>query len=199
MLIEIEGIDFAGKTTQCGLLLEFLRRSRGINAIILKELTSTELGAKLRELLVSRVPRDAKAEVFSFLAAKAQLYAQVVVPALAEGKYVIADRGSLSFLSYHHISAGMDIATLREMMDIATGSVRPNITIVLDVPVEVTAARMNHRNDLSVFDKKGEGFFAAQRRVFRNLCGSLPRCVLIDGSLSIKEVHARVRPIIEGL
>lgn len=193
MLIEIEGIDGAGKTVQCKLLQEFLGQCKGIDAIILKELTGTELGVKLKELLTSNAPKDAKAEVFSFLAAKAQLYVQILSPALNEGKWVIADRGSLSFLSYCHIIARMEIRTLRELMNIATGPLRPDITIVVDVPAETSTARMGCRENLSYFDQKGEKFFDAQRRVFKELCHLQPNCVIIDGTLSTEEVHTQVK------
>ena len=191
MLIEIEGIDGSGKTTQCDLLKDFLWQHQKVDAVVVREPAGTEFGSELKNLIMSDTPRSEKAEVFSFLAAKAQLYNQIVLPALAEGRHVIADRGSMSFLTYHHISTDISIENLQYLMDIATGMVRPEITFLLDVPPEMALERIKKRGNLSPFDKKGLDFFDRQRELFKHLCAS-PHCAFINGSLDIEEVQILV-------
>jgi dTMP kinase len=193
MFIEIEGIDGVGKTTQCDLLLKWFR-IQGFPAMIVKEPGGTLFGRKLKELIMSDTPRNKKTELFSFLAAKSQLYTEIILPALQSGTWVIADRGGLSFLSYHHISAGVEIDELRRLLSAATEATVPDLTIMLDAPPETALQRMlDSGRDLTSFDLKGNGFFADQRRIFKQLCGTLPHCTVIDALPGIAEINEQVR------
>jgi dTMP kinase len=192
MFIEIEGIDGVGKTTQCNLLDTFFH-SHHIDSVVVREPAGTDFGSKLRELIMSDVARGKVTELFSFLAAKAQLYTEVIVPALAAGKHVIADRGGLSFLSYHHLATGLDFDPLRELMKFATNRTQPTLTIVLDVSADIAMQRVEARGAKSPFDNRTKPYYEAQRAAFRTLCGILPRAVFIDGTPSQEEVNAQVR------
>jgi dTMP kinase len=192
MLIEIEGIDGAGKTTQSRLLKRWIV-NRGINCAVVREPAGTEFGRKLKELIMSGVPRDRKTETFSFLAAKTQLYSEIIIPALAKGKCVITDRGSLSFLSYHHIFGGLDVSSLQNLLALATNGIVPTLTVLIDTPVEIAMDRVHARKDPSPFDRMGKVFFERQRNVFLRLCDTCSNCAVIDGSLGIEEIHEKVK------
>jgi dTMP kinase len=193
MFIEIEGIDGVGKTTQCNRLLQWFK-DQGVPAVIVKEPGGTPFGRKLKELIMSDTPRERKTELFSFLAAKAQLYGEIIAPALANETFVIADRGTLSFLSYHHLSAKVEIPELRQLLRTATGTIYPDLTILLDAPPETARERMTRsQRDLTSFDLKGDCFFAEQRRVFKELCATLPRCAVVNALPSIEDVEELVR------
>jgi dTMP kinase len=191
MFIEIEGVDGAGKTTQCNLLDTFFH-SQHIDSVVVREPAKTDLCSKFRELIMSDVARGNVIEL-SFLGAKAQLYTEVIVPALVARKHVIADGGGMSFLIYHHLANGLDFDALREFLKFATNRTQPTLTIVLDVSAEIAMQRIEARGAKSPFDKRTKQYYEAQRAAFRTLCGVLPRVVNIDGTLSQEEVNVQVR------
>ena len=192
MFIEIEGIDGAGKTTQCDLLQQFFEQHE-VNPLVVREPAGTEFGKRLKDLIMSDVPRGELTELFSFLAAKAQLYTQIIAPALAAGKYVIADRGSMSFLSYHHIATGMGFDQLGKLMETATKERSPHLTILLDVPAETAMARTRERGAISPFDKRSLDYYETQRRVFLELSRTLHRCILVDGTPPREDINVQIR------
>lgn len=192
MLIEIDGIDGAGKTTQCSLLKKWIEQMEH-ETIVVKEPGGTEFGQALKGVIMSRIPRDKHAEMFAFLACKSQVYAQQIIPSLASGKYVISDRGAGSFLSYHNVAFGMHFKTLTTLMSIATLNTQPTATFILDLPVDVAMGRLNRKEGQSKFDRMGAAFFEKQRCVLLKLKKCFRNWVVIDGSLSIEEVHARLK------
>lgn len=196
MIIEIEGIDGVGKTTQCELLKERLKR-QGRNAIIVKDLESTELGRGIKEVLVSSASRPPEVELFSFLACKSQLFSQIVIPTIADGGIVICDRGVGSFVSYFE-SVGFPKPFLLHAIGLAINSLRPNITILLDVTVEEATRRKANKSEQSKFDLMGSEFFKRQRSAFLDLSTS-PSWVVIDGSLSIEATRELVARYVESI
>lgn len=193
MLIEVEGIDGAGKTTQCACLRSALE-TLGQNVLLVKEPGwGTEFGERLRGVIMTEVGRDNKAEMFSFLGCKAQLYAEVIIPSLATGKIVISDRGSGSFLSYNSIVAGVDVDDLRVLIDVATVCTRPTLTILLDLPADVAQERKrNQPLPLTRFDRMSSSFFRRQREVFKELATKLPQWVVVDGTKGIEDITAEI-------
>ncbi len=100
MLIEVEGIDGIGKTTQCTLLEE---RNPDFDFMVVKEPGTTPYGIAMKRLLESETERHPLSEMFSFLACKSQTYNEIIIPGMRGGRHMIMDRGTASFLSYHHI------------------------------------------------------------------------------------------------
>lgn len=196
MIIEIEGIDGVGKTTQCELLKARLQQ-QGRNAIIVKDLESTELGRGIKEVLVSSASRPPEVELFSFLACKSQLFSQIVIPTIADGGIVICDRGVGSFVSYFE-SVGFSKPFLLHAIGLAINGLRPNITILLDVTVEEATRRKANKSEQSKFDLMGLEFFKRQRSAFLALSAS-PSWVVIDGSLSIEDTRELVARYVESV
>lgn len=189
MIVEMEGIDGVGKTTQCELLKTRLQQ-QGRKAVVVKDLESTELGKGIKNVLVRNESRPPEVELFSFLACKSQLYSQVIVPTVSDGGIVICDRGIGSFISYFE-AIGFSRLFLLNAIELAINGLRPNITILLDVSVEEAVRRKAKKPVQSKFDLMGDDFFHRQRAVFLDLSQASTWSV-VDGSTSIEETHSDI-------
>ncbi len=138
----LEGVDGSGKTTQLALLAEHLRKG-GREVITVREPGGTPVSDKIRQLILSpENPIVPAAELLLFSAARAQLVAQVIAPALDAGKVVLADRFGWSTLAYQGYGRGMDPAPIRELFRIACGDVWPSHSFLLDLPVQSMRDRL---------------------------------------------------------
>lgn len=191
MFFEIEGIEGAGKSTQCALLQEWMLQN-GFDSIVVKELESTLFGKAVRKLLQENELKDSKAEMFLFLSCKAHVFSQKIMPYLAQGKHVISDRGSGSFISYNSSILGLDKDVLINFLHIAMSGVEPTRTILLDIPLDVAQKRINMKTEKMRFDLIGETYLTKQRNKFVELSNYFPYWFCIDGSLSIQEVHLKI-------
>lgn len=193
MIIEIEGIDGVGKTTQCELLRIWLT-STGKSTIIVKDLESTDIGNGIRDVLVRNVTRPTEVEMFAFLACKSQLFSEVILPFERSGGIVICDRGIGSFLSYF-ASSGYTQSFLNGAIEIAINGERPDLTILIDVSVEVARQRKAQKFSQSKFDLMSDEFFTKQRSTFLEL-SQHPKWRVIDGTLSISEISETIKQYI---
>ncbi|HEX7442289.1 MAG TPA: dTMP kinase [Acidimicrobiales bacterium] len=136
-LIALEGIDGCGKSTQTRLLAERL------GALATFEPGATRLGSALRGLVLGRdgAPVSPRTEALLMAADRAQHVAEVIVPALEDGSWVVTDRYSASTLAYQGFGRGLDRRDLEALIGWATGGIRPDLTVLFDLPVEVAAAR----------------------------------------------------------
>ena len=136
-LVVLEGIDGCGKSTQVRLLADRL------DAVATFEPGATVLGASLRTLLLDPGgdPPAERAEALLMAADRAQHVARVVAPALEAGRWVVSDRFAASTLAYQGFGRGLDLDDLRALVGWATGGLHPDLTVLLDLPVEVAAAR----------------------------------------------------------
>jgi dTMP kinase len=147
LFVTVEGPEGAGKTTQAARLARFLE-GRGRSVTLVREPGGTELGERLREILLGRrsggtiVPR---ADALLFNASRAQLVEEVIRPALARGDVVIATRFTDSTLAYQGYGLGLPLDELREVERFATGGLVPDRTVLLDVTVEVGLSRKGIR------------------------------------------------------
>ncbi len=140
--ITFEGPDGSGKSTQAGLLAQRLE-SLGIDVVLTREPGGTPLGERVRRVLLDRdgVRHAARADALLFAAARAQHVDDVIWPALRRGAVVICDRYADSTVAYQGYGSGVPLDRLRELGAFATRGVRPNRTILLDVPVDAGLAR----------------------------------------------------------
>ena len=166
--VTIEGGDGSGKSRQLGLLDEYLD-SRGVSRLLTREPGDTPLGKQLRKLVLEGRPESLsdETELFLILADRAQHVHEVVRPAIEQGKLVMSDRFVDSTLAYQGYGRGMDLALLRRLNLVATGGTMPELTIILDCPVEVALERAAERQDRQAsrenrFEAEGVAF---QRRV----------------------------------
>jgi dTMP kinase len=186
--IVIEGGEASGKTTQARLLAEDL------GAVLTREPGGTAVGEALRRLLLDpSLPAPvAKAEVLMLLAARAQHVAEVVEPALAQGRDVVCDRYSGSTLAYQGYGRGLDLAELRAFDGWATGHRVPDVVVLLDVSVEQGRSRRSAATDR--IEAEGDEFLERVQAGFRRLAAADPlRWRVVDGCGKVEEVAERVR------
>ncbi len=143
MFVSFEGPDGGGKTTQAGLLVDRLR-ARGRDVVPIHEPGGTDVGSDVRALLVRRgwTPIDPRAEALLFSACRAQLLAEVIRPGLDRGAIIVADRFADSTLAYQGAGRGLPVDELHSLIQIATDGLKPDLTLLLDVPSEVGLKRL---------------------------------------------------------
>jgi len=192
MFFEMEGIDGAGKSTQCDLLKVYFD-SLGIDSTIIKELNSTEFSKQVRNILITDMMKDPHAEMFLFLSCKCQVFSQLISPSLEAGRIVIGDRGSGSFISYNSSILGMSRNELESLLKLCSFGHHPDLTILLDVPVEVARERILKKDGQTRFDLVSPDILSKQREKFLELAASSPGWVVIDGTESIQSVESTIR------
>ena len=186
--IVVEGPEGAGKSTLVRWLGNELR-AEGTKVLTVREPGGTPLAEAARKLaLKSRHERAYAAELFLFLAARADLVERVIRPALADGQMVIADRFGLSTIAYQVAGRGLPRADVEAALRVATGGLTPDLTLVLDVPVSV--GRERQRNAGKVKDRierEDDTFHTRVREAYRSASG--PGIVHIDASQKKKAVQ----------
>jgi dTMP kinase len=203
--LALEGPDGGGKTTQAHRLADWLR-SQGLDVVSCRDPGGTELGNRLRELLLSRheTPIGRRAEMLLYQAARAELVEEVIAAALAVGKVVVSDRYLLSNIVYQGSAAGLLEEEIAMVGMVATSGVLPDLTLILDVQPEVAKARTGHARDRiedrphDYHIKVREGFLAAVRSVSDSgqdgQCPYYPApLVVIDASGDSDGVFAQIQ------
>lgn len=192
--VVLEGGEGAGKSTQAALLAEWLAE-RGVPYTLAREPGSTAVGEAIREVVLGRpdLEMPAESELLLILAARAAFVREVVRPALARGEVVVADRFDLSTLAYQGYGRGLDLSRVRAAMEIATGDLRPDLYLVLDVPVEEGAARRRAAGGgADRIEGAGSGFLRAVRAGYLELAGTGRRVELVGGLGSPLRVRERI-------
>jgi dTMP kinase len=147
LFFSLDGLDGCGKSTQCRLLADHLR-AKGLRVTTCVDPGGTAVGAQLRDLLLHRRPDLAPAcEALLFMASRAQLVAEVIRPSLDARRIVISDRYLLANVVYQGHAGGLDPALLWQAGKLSTGGIEPDLTLVLDLPIETAAARRTRPAD----------------------------------------------------
>jgi dTMP kinase len=196
MFLSIDGGDGTGKSTQIGLLVDWLR-SRGCDVLVCRDPGSTRLGEAVREILLNRhdLRIDRRSEMLLYMAARAQMVEEVIRPAIAEGKVVVSDRYLLANVVYQGYAGGLDVPALWQVGRIAVEGLMPDLTIVLDMPAEAAAGRLQRQLDR--MEQQGDAFHARVREGFLREAAAQPeRIVVVDASRSIDAVQADLRELV---
>src|SRR6185503_5552471 len=193
LFVTFEGIDRSGKTTQAGLLVDAL----GDEALGVREPGGTEAGERVRELLKDpSVSLSPEAEALLFAAARSELVADVILPALEEGKVVVSDRYLDSSLAYQGGARGLGIADVEQVNHFATRGLRPDLTFLLDLPPEDAAARSGESDR---FEEEGTSLQEAVGAAYEALIRADPdRWRRIDARRSPDEVHKLVMASVQA-
>lgn len=201
--ITLEGPDGSGKTTAARHLAEWLR-SRAEPTVLTGEPGGTPLGDEVRRLVLHERDvsddLDPRADALLFAAARAQHTARVIEPALARGENVVCARYLDSSLAYQGAAYGIDADEIRRLQGFATYDTLPDMTILIDVPVEIGLTRKRRGAWNRFEDTEGAHFFEAVRNAYLALAVAEPeRYRVVDGSGSVEATDAAIRAAVEPL
>lgn len=192
--ITFEGIEGCGKTTQIKLLDEYLRRN-GHKTLLTREPGGTEIGDKIRQILLD--PQNKKmhpiTELLLYGASRSQHIEELIRPALLEGKMVLCDRYSDSTTAYQGAARRLDLKKLDEMDKIATSSLKPDLTIVIDVAAKDGLSRATKRGSPDRLEQEKLDFHERVREGYLSIAKKEPnRVLVVDGSRDIDTVHKKI-------
>ncbi len=196
-LISFEGSEGSGKSTQISrLAARFLRLKRDV--VTVREPGGTELGEQIRNIIVHNSKGDemcAETELLLFAAARAQLVRQVIAPALVAGKIVLSDRFLDSSTVYQGIARNLAADPVAQINRFAIGNIMPHLTIIIDVPTEVSLARLKQRTtDLpDRMERENIDFYKKVREGYLVLAKGMPeRIVVVDGTKSADVIEKKI-------
>ena len=195
MFITLEGTEGCGKTTQVAPLAEFLRQ-QGWDVLTTREPGGTPIGEQIRAVLhnLENTAMHAHTEILLFQAARAQHVEQLIRPQLARHGLVICDRFADSTLAYQGYGRQQPLEPLRALVDYATGGLKPDLTLLLDLDVEVGLLRRAKGGEWNRLDALEVAFYQRVRQGYYELVQSEPdRWVVIDASLPPVEVQQAMR------
>ncbi|MBE9605951.1 dTMP kinase [Acetobacteraceae bacterium H6797] len=191
--ITLEGGEGAGKSTQARRLAEWLSAS-GLPVLRTREPGGTPGAEAIRELALFRGPWDPVAEAMLMFAARREHVAKMIRPALKAGIWVVCDRFADSTLAYQGYGLGLDHGVWRRLADLALEGLTPDLTLVLDLPVEAGMARAEARGANNRFEMLGTDFHQRVRDGFLAIAEAEPeRCAVIDARAGLDEVWSAIR------
>jgi len=197
--ISIEGGEGVGKSTQVGLLVAALDRA-GIRARATREPGGSPGAEAIRRLLLEGEGErwDAISEALLLVAARRDHVARLIAPALAQGVWVVSDRFADSTMAYQGYGKGVAFDDLATLHRLALGDFAPDLTVILDLPVETGLARAAARSAADRFERLDRDFHEKLRQGFRQIAAENPtRCILIDASGDPQTVHSAVIGAVE--
>lgn len=198
MFITFEGPEGSGKTSQLPALATYLE-GLGYKVVCTREPGGTAISDQIREVLTSMKNQELhpRTEILLFLAARAQLVEQVIKPALEAGKIVLCDRYGDSTLAYQGYGHGLDLKILKQMLEFATDHLTPDLTLLLDLEVEVGLARKKKGAEWNRLDAYALAFHKRVREGYHQLIAEEPkRWVTVDATQDIDTVQAALRKTI---
>jgi len=196
--ITLEGMDGAGKSTHIPNIISALQ-AKGAEVVSTREPGGTPLGEHLRELLLHDA-MHAETETLLMFAARREHIANVIEPALKRGAYVLSDRFTDATYAYQSGAKGVSAAKIEILEQWVQGSLQPDLTLLFDVPVEVSVARLAGARSPDKFERESADFFTRIRNAYLERARQNPaRFRVIDGSKPLEEVAKAVQQIIASI
>jgi dTMP kinase len=196
--ITLEGGEGAGKTTQLRLLAERLRAA-GREVVETREPGGTPSAERIRALLLGEGPWEPVTEALLHFAARREHVAGLVLPALAKGRVVLSDRFADSTLAYQCFGLGLPRAVWDRLAEVTLEGLRPDLTLVLDLPVARGLARASARGGNNRYEALPEAFHARVRAGFLAIAAAEPgRCAVVDADADAETVAARIAAVVAG-
>ena len=197
--ITIEGTEGVGKTTNIDFIQAWLLE-QNIEFLATREPGGTPLAEQVRQLLLT--PSDEKicdtAELLLMFAGRAQHLDQVILPSLDAGKWVVCDRFTDATYAYQGAGRGMDCTLIEHLEHLVQGVLRPDLTLILDIPVEIGLKRASDRSAPDRFEQEQVEFFERVRQGYLNTAGKDPqRYAVIDASQSLDGVQFDIKAVLE--
>ncbi len=199
--ITLEGGEGVGKTTNMNFIAGLLAE-KGINVVKTREPGGTRLAEKIRQLLLDNQDEavEPNAELLLMFAARAQHIRHVIKPALARGDWVLCDRFTDATYAYQGGGRGMSMATIAWLEQLVQGDLRPDLTLLLDAPVQTGMMRARQRSAPDRFEQEKQSFFEKVRQSYLMLAEQhRQRFVVIDASQPLAEVQQAIKKRIDAL
>ncbi len=196
--ITLEGGEGAGKSSNLAFIRQWLERA-GHSVLMTREPGGTPLGERIRQILLYARDLEISTDVEALLmfAARAQHLSQVILPALAQGTTVVCDRFTDATYAYQGGGRGMPAERIAVLERWVQGDLRPDLTILLDVPVAVGLARARGRSEPDRFEREQQEFFERVRACYRARARAEPgRMRIVDASLSPPEVERQIEAVL---
>lgn len=190
--ITVEGVDGAGKSTQMAVIDQALRE-RGIDLVRTREPGGPETAEKIRELLLNE-PMSPKCELMLMFAAREENLDKIIRPALAKGRWVLCDRFTDASYAYQGYGRGRSIEEIRALENFVHPDLKPDLTVLFDVPTEVAAARLSRKLDR--FEKESQDFHRHVREGYLRMAKAEPeRFYVVDGTQTPEQISAQLREV----
>lgn len=191
--ISFEGIEGSGKSTQSKKLYEFLLNNK-FNVTLTREPGGVKSSELIREILISeKIEKlEAKSELFLNFAARLEHVEKLIKPSLKENKIVISDRFFDSTYAYQGSAFGVDFKIIDEIKKMTINNFAPDITFLIDVPVEIAFARIKDRESNNRYEKLGVEFHQKVRDGFLKLASENKRIIVIDGTKNQEEIFNQI-------
>lgn len=207
LFITFEGIEGSGKTTQIKLLKNYLDK-KGIPCKVTREPGGTPIGEKIRKILLNSEHQDMipLGELFLYEASRAQHVCEIVKPSIEKGIVIICDRFTDASIAYQAFGRGLDLKLVKKLNRIASQGLKPDITFILDCPLNLGLKRALHRNQKvkivkgDRFEREDIKFHKRVRRGYFELAKKDPqRIKIIDTRSGKAEVFEKIRQIVDNL
>ena len=199
--ITVEGTEGVGKSTNMAFIEDWLKKA-GKEYIVTREPGGTELGEKLRAVLLNAKEQSMcdDTELLLMFAARAQHLHEVIQPALDAGKWVLCDRFTDSTYAYQGGGRGIDMSRIGLLEQWVQGDLRPDMTLILDLPIDVGLERAGKRSAPDRFELEKHDFFNKVRDTYLSRAAANPeRYSIIDASPSISEVQLSIQTVLEKM
>lgn len=199
MFITIEGPDGGGKTTQMNMLVPALEE-QGLDIVRTREPGGTDIGDQIRSVIMDMKNKsmDPRAEILLFCASRAQLVSELIRPSLASGKIVLCDRYADSTMAYQGYGHGLDRTALKNLLEFATGGLKPDLTILLDISAEAgLRRRITNHDEWNRMDDYALQFHERVRKGYLEMATAEPvRFAVINADRSKEEIHDEIVAVI---
>jgi dTMP kinase len=199
--ITIDGVEGAGKSTQIDFIRDYLS-NKGINVILTREPGGTELGEKIRELLLSPETKSmhSETELLLMFAARNEHVHRKIMPALAQGDWVLSDRFTDASYAYQGGGRGLDINRIAQLEQWVLQDFTPDMTLLLDVPVELGMSRIESRGKKDRIELEAMDFFNRVRESYIDRSKQFPdRIKLIDSSQTVEYTTQQIKAILDSI
>jgi dTMP kinase len=193
IFIVLEGPDRSGKSTQAALLKAWIEKEFKREVLLTREPGGTSIAEKVREILLDPKSQISPlTELFLYETSRAQHTTEKILPALKAGKVIISDRYTLSTVAYQGYGRGLDQKMISTLNSIATMALKPDITIVFDIPDKVFAEREKTRPGRDRMERQSDLFRRRVNRAYK-LLARRPGVTRVDGGRSVEEIQAGLR------
>lgn len=199
--LTIEGTEGVGKSTNLAFVRDWLQ-AKGIEVVVTREPGGTPLAEEIRSLLLAKRDEavDETAELLLVFAARAQHIAQVIQPALMRGAWVLSDRFTDATFAYQGGGRGLSTQVITQLEQLVQGDLRPDLTLILDIDVELGLNRARQRGELDRFESETMAFFERVRSAYRMRAEQAPsRYALVDAGQELAAVQADISLVLHTL